>query len=110
MVCRQCRRNENRVPSYHRAMARARYKLTLYVTPDSSGKALADLYRALSELAYNDYELDMVDVVEQPDKAKQAGIIGTPTLVYHAEEGDKVIMRVSDIALVRKTLGLPPPS
>lgn len=87
-------------------MATPRYKLSLYVTPDSSGKALAHLYKALSELAYNDYQLDMIDVLQEPDKAKQAGILGTPALVYHASDGDKLINSVSDTALVRRTLGI----
>jgi hypothetical protein len=80
--------------------------LTLYVTPDSSGKALASLYKALSELAYNDYQLAIIDVLEQPDLATQAGIIGTPTLVYHAADGDKTVKTLSDAALIRRTLGI----
>lgn len=83
-----------------------KFKLSLYVTPDSSGKALAHLYRALSELAYNDYQLSIIDVLEEPDKAKQAGIIGTPALVYHAPDGDKIVNHVSDLELVRRTLGI----
>lgn len=55
-----------------------RYKLTLFVTPDSSGKALRHLYTALSELSYNDYELEIVDALKEPDKAQKANIIGTP--------------------------------
>lgn len=85
-----------------------RYKLTLFVTPDSSGKALAHLYTALSELAYNDYELEIVDVLKEPGKAKKANIIGTPALIYHSESGPIVINKVSDPQLVRQTLGIPP--
>lgn len=83
-----------------------RFNLTLYVTPDSSGKALAHLYKALSELAYNDYQLNMIDVVQEPDKAKEAGIVGTPTLVYHAVDGDITIKTLSDASVVRRTLGI----
>lgn len=61
-----------------------RYKLTLFVTPDSSGKALRHLYTALSELSYNDYELEIVDALKEPDKAQKANIIGTPALIYHS--------------------------
>lgn len=74
-----------------------RYKLTLFVTPDSSGKALAWLYKALSELQYNDYELSMIDVLQEPAKAKQANIVGTPALIYHSPGGDVLIQYVSDV-------------
>jgi hypothetical protein len=87
-------------------MVAARYKLTLFVTPDSSGKALAWLYKALSELRYNDYELAMIDVFQEPEKAKQAKIVGTPSLVYHAPGGDVLIQSVSDTDAVRKALGI----
>jgi KaiB domain len=85
----------------------ARYKLTLYVTPDSSGKALAHLYSALEDLAYNDYELEIVDVLQEPDRAVKAKIIGTPALVYHSADGPILMNTVSDAALVRKMLGIP---
>lgn len=83
------------------------YKLTLYVTPDSSGKALAHLYRALEDLAYNDYQLEIVDVLEHPDRAQEAKVIGTPALVYHSAGGPILINSLSDIAQVRKLLGVP---
>ncbi len=90
---------------YNRLM-QARYKLTLFVTPDSSGKALQWLYTALSELRYNDYELVIVDVLKDPEMAKQADVIGTPALVYHAPDGDVLIHSVSDSQAVRKALGI----
>ena len=82
------------------------YKLTLYVTPDNSGKALAHLYTALQDLAYNDYQLEIIDVLKEPDKAIKAKIIGTPALVFHAADRDIVINSLSDVASVRKTLGV----
>ena len=87
----------------------ARYKLTLFVTPDSSGKALQHLYTALSEPAYNDYELEIVDVLKEPGKAQKANIIGTPALIYHSENGPVVLNRISDPVLVRQTLGMHTP-
>jgi circadian clock protein KaiB len=84
----------------------ATYKLTLYVTPDSSGKALAHLYKALEDRAYNDYELEIVDVLQEPDKAVKAKVIGTPALVYHSANGPILMNTVSDVASIRKMLGL----
>ena len=85
-------------------MPAPRFKLSLFVTPDSSGRALEHLYKALSVLAYNDYQLEIVDVLKEPERAKQADIIGTPTLVYHAADGNKVVSTLSDAALIRRIL------
>jgi len=82
------------------------YKLKLYVTPDSSGKALAHLYTALQDLAYNDYQFEIIDVLQEPEKEVKAKVIGTPTLVYHAPDGPIMINTLSDAVLVRKTLGI----
>ena len=87
-------------------MTGPKFKLTLYVTPDNSGKALVHLYQALCELPYNAYELEMIDVLQDPQTAKEAGVIGTPTLVYHATDGDKAINTLSDLTLIRRTLGI----
>lgn len=65
------------------------------------------MYKALSELAYNDYQLNMIDVLEEPDKGMTAGIIGTPTLIYHSADGDITIKSLSDCGLIRRTLGIP---
>jgi len=82
------------------------YKLTLYVTPDSSGKALAHLYTALQDLSYNDYELEIIDVLKHPSKALEANVIGTPALAYHSADGIILINTLSDVAAVRKKLGI----
>ncbi|MEW5859448.1 MAG: circadian clock KaiB family protein [Cyanobacteriota bacterium] len=87
-------------------MTGPKFKLTLYVTPDNSGKALVHLYQALCELPYDAYQLEMIDVLQDPQKAKGAGVIGTPTLVYHATDGDKAINTLSDLTLIRRTLGI----
>lgn len=84
----------------------ARFKLTLLVTPDSSGKALSHLYRALEDLPYNDYELSMIDVLQEPNKARQFNMVENPALVYHSKAGDVLISAVSDITAVREALGL----
>ena len=87
-------------------MQAPRYKLTLYVTPDTSGKALAHLYIALSKLSYTDYQLEMVDVLKDPDKARKAGIVDPPALVYHAAGGDYKLSTVHKPAAIRELLGI----
>jgi hypothetical protein len=87
-------------------MTGPRFSLSLYVTRHSSGEALADLYVALKKLSYNDYQLNIVDVDEKPKLAQCAKIVATPCLIYHAADGDKVIQPLSDIGLIRKTLGI----
>ena len=83
-----------------------RFKLSLFVTPDSSGKALSHLYRALENLAYTDYELRIIDVLENPERAREAKIVGTPALVYHAPGGEVLIHKISDIDAVRNAMGI----
>ncbi len=83
-----------------------RYKLTLFVTPDNSGLALSHLYKALELLAYTDYELRMVDILEDQKRAKKANVSRTPMLVYHAAAGDIYLENVSDHESVRTSLGL----
>jgi len=83
-----------------------RYRLTLFVTPESSGKALQNLYIALSELAYTDYELRMVDVVQEPELARKYKIIEPPALVYHKREGPIVIEHMGEAEAIRKMLGI----
>ncbi|MBX9723750.1 MAG: hypothetical protein K2X81_20255 [Candidatus Obscuribacterales bacterium] len=88
-----------------RVMA-SRLKLTLFVTPRNSSRALANLYRALSIVSYTDYELSIVDVLQEPDKAKQANITKTPCLCHHADDGDKLIESLADTDSVRLALGI----
>jgi hypothetical protein len=70
-------------------VAMPKFNLKLYITPDSSGTALAHLYTALSLLSYTDYQLEIVDVLKERERAAEAGIVVTPSLVYHAPAGDR---------------------
>jgi KaiB domain len=91
------------------AEMQATYRLTLFVTPENSGTALADLYAGLRRLKYNDYELDIVDVLAHPDKARKYQIEETPTLIYHGggpEGKDKVFTKLSDSYEIEYGLGL----
>lgn len=60
-------------------------QLTLYVMGGShrSARALRNLRALLDERA-PDAELEVVDVIEHPDRGEAAGIVATPTLVRRA--------------------------
>jgi hypothetical protein len=80
--------------------------LTLYVTPVSSREALSNLYRALSVLDYTDYQLELIDMSKEPERAQEANIVGPATLVWHRPEGVVRVEKLADTALVRRMLQL----
>jgi hypothetical protein len=83
-----------------------KYKLTLFITPENSGSALFQLYKALEVLSYTDYELRMVDIFEEHRSGSNANINRTPVLVYHAPDRDVFLDQLSDPDSVRRALGL----
>ncbi|HKW12571.1 MAG TPA: circadian clock KaiB family protein [Gemmatimonadaceae bacterium] len=62
---------------------RSKFLLTLYVAgADSRARiAIANLRRICDEELVDQYELEIIDVLEQPDKAEDAKILATPTLI-----------------------------
>ena len=61
-----------------------KYLLKLYITGDSprSQRAISNLMRICDrELGANQYELKIIDVLEQPDLAESEKIMVTPTLI-----------------------------
>ncbi len=62
--------------------------LTLFVRSGESGTALSQLYKALEHHAFNDYELTIIDVNEDPMAASLLGISNTPALLKHLERGN----------------------
>jgi circadian clock protein KaiB len=61
-----------------------KYLLKLYITGDSprSQRAIANLMRICNQQLGNDqYDLKIIDVLEQPDLAETDKIMVTPTLV-----------------------------
>jgi circadian clock protein KaiB len=59
------------------------YILRLYVTPQTirSEQAIATLQDIVANELAGGYELEVIDVLEQPQLAKEEGIVVTPTLV-----------------------------
>ncbi len=61
----------------------ASYVLRLYVTGATrrSAKAIANVKRICDEHFAGRYELEVIDIYQQPERARDAQIIATPTLV-----------------------------
>ena len=60
-----------------------RYVLKLYVAGNTqkSANAILTLRRMCDEYLKDRYELEVIDIYQQPDKARTEDIIATPTLV-----------------------------
>lgn len=61
----------------------AKYRLTLYVTGTSprSKIAIANLHQLCENELEGEYELEVVDVLEHPQRAEDEKILATPTLI-----------------------------
>src|SRR5690349_7391618 len=62
---------------------RAKYILRLYVTGSSarSLKAVSNLKKICEEHLQNEYDLEVIDIYENPSAAREEQIIAAPTLV-----------------------------
>ncbi len=60
-----------------------KYILKLYITGNSikSQRAIANIFRICREELNNQYSIEIIDVLEQPDLAEQEKILVTPTLI-----------------------------
>ena len=61
----------------------SKYTLTLYVTGTSprTSVAIENLNRICAEDLSGEYELEIVDVLENPQRAEDERILATPTLI-----------------------------
>jgi len=72
-----------------------------------SDAALENLNSALGELNHKDYDLSVVDVLQDPQQAEDEFILATPTLVkYSPEPQRRTIGDLSDKVSLRRGLGL----
>lgn len=65
------------------AAERARYRLRLYVagmTPRST-RAIVELRRICEDHLRGRYDLEVIDILQQPEMAKEAQIFAVPTLI-----------------------------
>jgi circadian clock protein KaiB len=83
--------------------------LCLFVAGDTgpSSRARRQLERFRAELGDADWRVEVVDVVERPDLAEQAGIVATPVLIRLAPLPRRsVIGDFGDFQAVADVLGL----
>lgn len=88
-----------------------RLRLTLYVAGQNprSTRAVLNLRKLCDELAEEQIELDVVDVVEDPRAAEEARILATPTLVKeHPPPRRRVTGDLSDPEQILVALALDP--
>jgi len=87
------------------------YSLKLFISGDSlyGQKALGNLQRLCNEMFDDNYELLVIDVIAEPDKADAEKILATPTLIcQHHGNSRRVIGDLSDIQTVASVLGIVP--
>jgi len=87
----------------------ARFQLKLYITDRTtrSERAIASLRRMCEEKLGSDYELIIIDVLEQPQAAEADKIRVTPTVIKFAPPPiRRVVGDLSDIERVLEGLGL----
>jgi circadian clock protein KaiB len=60
-----------------------RYKLRLFVTGSTprSARAIANMRKICEENLHGRYDLEVIDVYENPDATRELQVIATPTLV-----------------------------
>ena len=86
------------------------YSFRIYVTGETtrSWQAVANLHRLCETQLAGRYEMEVVDVVEQPELAERERIIATPTVVRQAPPPTRrVVGDLSDLRLTAVSLGLP---
>jgi circadian clock protein KaiB len=92
-----------------RQAAEEPYDLCLYIagTTSSSSSALANLISICDERLAGHFKLSVVDVYQEPERAKADQIIAVPTLLKrHPQPLRRLIGDLSDRAVVLAGLGL----
>lgn len=87
--------------------------LELYVTDASalSQRAIANLKQLCSMCSGTDWDVRLIDVLEEPEKAENARIVATPTLLRVVPPPERrIIGDLSDLQRVLTALDLAPPS
>lgn len=81
-----------------------RYLLRLYVAGMSprSRRALENLHDLLERVLAGNYELEVVDIYQEPDEAAKNQIVAAPTLIKSAPNPVKVL--VGDMSDTRRLL------
>jgi circadian clock protein KaiB len=87
----------------------ARTQVRIYVAgdgPNSEG-AVAALRALLAEFSEHPIDLEIVNVIQEPERALRDGVLVTPMLVKHAPPPERRMLgRLSDRRLLLSVLGL----
>lgn len=88
---------------------RRRYRFQLYVADETQNSlsAIANLTAICRKHVPPPYEIDIVDVLKEPEKALAEGILMTPTLVkLSPSPACRIVGTLSDTQTVIHSLGL----
>lgn len=83
--------------------------LRLYIAGDSaiSRRAEQNLRHLLTLVEPGGWEAEIIDVVREPERAEQAGILATPTLSYEAPvRPRRIVGDLSDAKRILNFLGI----
>ncbi|HEY4219584.1 MAG TPA: circadian clock KaiB family protein [Gemmatimonadaceae bacterium] len=71
------------MPDHQRSDEQPQYLLTLFITGSSprADLAIANLRHVCEGELCGEYDLEIVDVLEHPERAEEAKILATPTLI-----------------------------
>ncbi|HEX5323833.1 MAG TPA: circadian clock KaiB family protein [Capsulimonadaceae bacterium] len=89
---------------FEQAGSAARYLLRLYITGKTANsvRALVNARRICDEYLAGRYDLEVVDLYQQPERAAKDGIFAVPTLVRN--EPGRVRRIIGDLSDTRKVL------
>jgi circadian clock protein KaiB len=88
----------------------SRYNLTLFVTGTTprSLRAISNVRDFCSRELADDYELEIVDLYEAPERAQPANVIVAPTLIRHQPRPLKLLVGdMSETARLRALILAP---
>ena len=88
----------------------ARYSFRLYIAGDSpnSIQAIGNLRALCAELLPSRHEIELVDILEEPSRALDDGVILTPTLVRTSPRPHRTAVgTLSNRQMVVREMGIP---
>lgn len=88
------------------------YQLKLFVSGNTprSQQAFQHLHTICEEMLHGEYDIQVIDVLDHPDQAEQAGVLATPTAIKTCPGVvARVVGDLSDKMRVLEALGLPHP-
>jgi circadian clock protein KaiB len=85
----------------------SRFRFKLYVTGKTirSENAIKTIRELCNESLPNNYKLEIIDVLQQPEMAEEEKILATPTLIRHIPPPElRLVGDINDIEQLKKYL------